>query len=274
MSGQAKLRLNAMVMLSILPSSSILLLCLDSSTATAIAEEEPVCIINGHTHASSAAVGFNAPLGMPYCTLSADNNVTEEDNTEDTLDWESFSFLDMHEYFDCTNHVYNTAKPLYTPAMWKQMRDLFEEQSEIDMSSSKIDETHVQNYYAGYADESRGRGAFAARNFTKGDLVHDGAISTVFWTNGDGWREYVMALPQTMACDVLEWTWIQTVPDYGPLLCLNLNDAAFMNHDDEFNIAPKDRLSLELYAQRDITEGEELTYDYYIYETDWELFDL
>lgn len=59
-----------------------------------------------------------------------------------------------------------------------------------------------------------------------------------------------MALPQTMACDVLEWTWIQTVPDYGPLLCLNLNDAAFMNHDDEFNIAPKDISSLEFYAQR------------------------
>jgi hypothetical protein len=247
---QKKLHLNSLAMVLTLPSSSILLL-LDRQIA--IADVAPECSTNEHIPASSADVGFGVPLTTPYCTLSTDgnDNVTNDASAEEpSLDWEPLSFLDMHEYFDCTNHVYDVAKPLYTNAMWKKMRDLFEEQSDIDMSSSRIDETHVKNYYSGYADESRGRGTFAARNFTKGELVHDGAISTVFWTNGDGWREYVMALPRTMACDVLEWTWIQTVQDHGPLLCLNLNDAAFMNHDDDFNIAPNDEYSLEFYAQR------------------------
>lgn len=232
----------------ILTSRSVLLLCLHSTCA---AEEDATMCLPNVPILESKAADMSDYFEMSYCTLSTDENTTDRASTENkTAEWESFSFLDMHEYFDCTEHVYSTNKPLYTPAMWKQLRDLFEEQSEIDMSSSNIDLTHIQNYYSGYSDESKGRGTFAARNFTKGELVHDGAISTVFWANGDGWKEYVMALPRSMACDVLEWTWIQEIEDYGPLLCLNLNDAAFLNHDDDFNIAPKSSTSLEFYAVR------------------------
>ena len=232
----------------ILTSRSVLLLCLHGTCAAE--EDATMCLPNAPILESKAA-DMSDYFEMSYCTLSTDENTTDRASTENkTAEWESFSFLDMHEYFDCTEHVYSANKPLYTPAMWKQLRDLFEEQSEIDMSSSNIDLTHIQNYYSGYSDESKGRGTFAARNFTKGELVHDGAISTVFWANGDGWKEYVMALPRSMACDVLEWTWIQEMEDYGSLLCLNLNDAAFLNHDDDFNIATKSSTSLEFYAVR------------------------
>ena len=187
---------------------------------------------------------------LSHCPISTNGNLTTSAyGTDTTPEWESYTFLQLHEHFNCSEYVYNSNKPLYTVDMWKKLRDLFTKQSEIDLSSFRPDETHISNYYSDYAEE-KGRGTFASRNFSKGELVHDGSISTVFWNDGISWKEYVMALPPPMACDVLEWTWIQEVQDYDWLLCLNLNDAAFMNHDDNFNIAPKSSTSLEFYAVR------------------------
>ena len=210
---------------------------------------------NGMARSPSAYVDSSDTQDTASCTMSGHETIRSETSRNldtDTIlpEWESYSFLQMHEFFDCSYHVYNTTKPLYTQNMWKRMRDLFEIQSEVGTTLPKLDETHMDNYYSGYSDEPKGRGTFAKRNFSKGELVHNGAISTVFWVDGLAWKEFVVNLPPPMACDVLEWTWIQEVQDYGPLLCLNLNDAAFMNHDSEFNIAPKNSKTLDFYAVR------------------------
>lgn len=187
---------------------------------------------------------------LSHCSISPNDNIENSAySTDTTPEWESYTFLQMHEHFNCSEYVFNTNKPLYTAKMWKQLKDLYTTQLERDLTSFRPDQTHVSNYYSDYADV-KGRGTFASRNFSKGELVHDGSISTVFWNDGILWKEYVMALPPPMACDVLEWTWIQEVEDYDWLLCLNLNDAAFMNHDDNFNIAPISSTSLEFYAVR------------------------
>lgn len=72
----------------------------------------------------------------------------------------------------------------------------------------------------------------------------------MFWNDGMRWKEFIVSLPPSMSCDVLEWTWIQQIGDESWHLCLNLNDAAFMNHGESFNIAPLDTASLEFYAVR------------------------
>ena len=180
----------------------------------------------------------------------SNGTITDDNNTTKESEWESFTFLDMHNHFDCHEYAINANKPLYTMDMWKRLWEnlaLVDQAEEI--SSFKFDETHLDKYYSGYT-KSKGRGTYAMRNFTKGELVHDGTKNTLFWYDGLLWKEYVMSLPDYMACDVLEWTWIQDVQGYGNLLCLNLNDAALLNHDDDFNIAPKDNTSLEFYAVR------------------------
>lgn len=72
----------------------------------------------------------------------------------------------------------------------------------------------------------------------------------MFWNDGMRRKEFIVSLPPSMSCDVLEWTWIQQIGDESWHLCLNLNDAAFMNHGESFNIAPLDTASLEFYAVR------------------------
>ncbi|KAL3794405.1 hypothetical protein HJC23_012942 [Cyclotella cryptica] len=214
---------------------------------------------------------------VPQCATSVNESGTPTANDEEALssdrEWEKYSFADMYDYLDCWAHAANMHKPLYRPEMWALIKGTFASQAGIDSSLLVIDDTNRLDYYSGYA-EGKGRGTFAARDFSKGELVHDGSRSTIFWNDGLAWKEYIMSLPHPMTCDVLEWTWIQQVRDEGWLLCLNTNDAAFFNHEDDFNIAPLNATSLEFYAVRDIKKGEELTYDYFIFDTDWNLFGL
>ncbi|KAL7520305.1 hypothetical protein ACHAWX_005034 [Stephanocyclus meneghinianus] len=225
----------------------------------------------------SANVSAVECQGVPQRVISVDESGAPETNNEETftsdLEWEKNSFADMYDYLDCWAHARNMHKPLYRPEMWALMKEIFASQAGIDLSLFGIDDKHGLNYYSDYS-EGKGRGTFAARDFLKGELVHDGSLSTIFWNDGLAWKEYIMSLPHPMACDVMEWTWIQQVRDEGWLLCINLNDAAFMNHEDNFNIFPSNTTSLEFYAVRDIKKGEELTYDYYIFDTDWNIFGL
>lgn len=186
--------------------------------------------------------------GSPESTHSVLVKVNNDETHSSCNKWKEFSFMDMYDYFDCRAHARNKLKPLYTPDMWTLMREVFAAQAGIHLSLLEIYDNGI-DYYSDYA-EGKGRGAFAARDFSKGDLVHDGSLNTVFWNDGLQWKKFIVSLPPPMSCDVLEWTWIQQVGDQGWRLCLNLNDAAFMNHNKVFNIAPIHNTSLEFYAVR------------------------
>jgi hypothetical protein len=169
-----------------------------------------------------------------------DFHLTEED-------LESFGFDNLWSHLECKKHARDANKPLFTPEMWARMRNTYSKLAGFDMGPYNPN----PNYYSDFAEDGKGRGAFASIDFKKGELVHDGALSTVFWEDGLDWKRYAMSLPRSMACDVLEWTWIQEVYDEGWLLCMNLNEAAFMNDGGEdSNVAPKDEKSLKLYAVR------------------------
>ena len=66
--------------------------------------------------------------------------------------------------------------------------------------------------------------------------------------------------------DTMEWVWQQDLTDSGNLvLCLNMDKAAFYNDgaiESRCNIEMKQATSLDFYAAKDITAGQELLYDY------------
>mmetsp|Transcript_19136 Transcript_19136/g.39213 ORF Transcript_19136/g.39213 Transcript_19136/m.39213 type:complete len:271 (-) Transcript_19136:130-942(-) len=181
--------------------------------------------------------------------------------------WDSFNFEEMYSYFNCYEHAMDPNKKLYNPRMWEALRTGFDQQLFSDESL----------YYSGYS-EGKGRGTFAKRDIRKGEIVHDGLQNVVFFPDGASWGDFIFSIPSSrMACDVLEWTWMQDVIFEGNLmLCLNLDDAAFLNDggEEESNIAPISETSLLFYATRDIEKDEELLYDYGLYDTNWEEFDL
>ena len=84
--------------------------------------------------------------------------------------------------------------------------------------------------------------------------------------------------------DVMEFVWTQDLTDSGNIvLCLNLDEAAFLNNGGEVvpdidvdlyeyssNIEVKSLSSLDFYAVRDIQIDQEIMYDYDQFDFDTE----
>lgn len=176
-------------------------------------------------------------------------NQTNTDLSEEDL--ESFGFEDLYYKLDCVAHATNPQKPLLSRKIWAHMQKKFAELAEPGVTLIRPDKKKGAEFYSAFSD-GKGRGAFAARNFKKGELVHDGNFNTAFWNDGWAWKRYVMALPKPLRCDVMEWTWTQEVGDNGWFLCLSLNDASFLNSGGEWasNIATTNETTLEFYALR------------------------
>jgi hypothetical protein len=197
--------------------------------------------------------------------------------------WERMTRRELRRHFDCQAHARDQTKALPTLEEWsflkRQYKELVDDKPVI--LESPVPPTEGYSFGPGeysdtpppyYADhsEGKGRGLFASRPIKKGELVHDGPRSNVKFPDAAAFRRLVVSLPRKTACDITEWAWTQKLsPDGTMSLFVDLNIAALMNSSEEPNVAPKNETTTRFYATRDIAEGEEILYDYDVYETDW-----
>lgn len=228
--------------------------------------------IESHTSVETAILSNNVNCNdenkdecKPY---SGENNLLGHD----------FDYSEMVHHLDCETHN-NGEKPLYTEAMRKQLWQTFRENTLFP--SYPIPEAICMDnslFKVGYSeDRSKGRGAFATTFIPKGTMVNAALSNAVFFLNAWDFYRYLAALPsKEMACDVMDWVWMQEViPDSGNrVLCLNMDGEAFFNDGKKAlsNVGKVDKASLVYYAKSDIQQGEEILFDYEY--TAWELFDM
>ena len=194
--------------------------------------------------------------------------------------WEEMTFSELRDYYACSEHAHDQDKALPTLDEWmflkKQVRELVHPINAIILDSP-VEPTHGFShgvddyadmpppYYAGQSD-GKGRGLFASRPIKKGELVHDGPRSNIMFPDSMSFRRLVVNLPRRTACDITEWAWTQRLEKDGEArLFVDLNIAALMNTSHDPNIAPKSKTTTQLYALRDIKQGEEIMYDYGTY---------
>ncbi|KAL7462888.1 hypothetical protein ACHAXS_003255 [Conticribra weissflogii] len=209
--------------------------------------------------------GENEDACKPY---SGENDLLEHD----------LDYTGMHHHLDCDSHN-NGKKPLYTETMKKQLWQTFRQNTlfpsyPIPYSISMNDSLFSVSYSE---DRNKGRGAFAKTFIPKGTLVNAALSGAVFFVNAWDFYRYLAALPsREMACDVMDWVWMQEVIiDSGNrVLCLNMDGEAFFNDGSkEFsNVGKIDKASLVYYAKSDIRQGEEILFDYEY--TAWDLFEM
>ena len=102
------------------------------------------------------------------------------------------------------------------------------------------------------------------------DGIEGGTKSDMIFTTVDAIRRYLLALPEPMACDVLEWTYTEKLVKGGPSVLLCASDISSLANsawgEDDPNIMPKNKKSsVRLYATRDIKKGEELLMSYGVF---------
>lgn len=184
-------------------------------------------------------------------------------------------FGGMHDELNCRDHAHDQGKPIYTPEMWDALRRAYRDSTLFPFPLPTASErSSDEPFRVEYTTDGKGRGNFASRNISKGELVHGGHPYTVFFLDAQSFYRFVSSLPKMHACDVLEWAWQQDLTDSGNVvLCLNVDAAVFFNDGgwaDETNIEMKETTSLDFYAMEDIPEGTELMYDYdhFVFDTD------
>ena len=201
--------------------------------------------------------------------------------TNQYQDWHRWSRSDFKTAFQCSHHLSIGTKAVPTLEYWQTLRDVYN--SEVDSSflfddpvpptqGYTLNENGGPPYYAKLSP-GKGRGLFASRDIKKGELVdgiEGGTKSDMIFTTVDAIRRYLLALPEPMACDVLEWTYTEKLVKGGPSVLLCASDISSLANsvwgEDDPNVMPKDKKSsVRLYATRDIKKGEELLMDYGVF---------
>eukprot|EP00574_Skeletonema_japonicum_P008801 CAMPEP_0201732160 /NCGR_PEP_ID=MMETSP0593-20130828/28067_1 /ASSEMBLY_ACC=CAM_ASM_000672 /TAXON_ID=267983 /ORGANISM="Skeletonema japonicum, Strain CCMP2506" /LENGTH=305 /DNA_ID=CAMNT_0048225083 /DNA_START=27 /DNA_END=944 /DNA_ORIENTATION=- len=213
--------------------------------------------------------------------------------------WESFTYHDIRDYFNCRERSNDNDKALPTLDEWNLLRQAYTlivddtqkwddpipptQGYSFSHTSGSSNNNGVATPPPNYAKQSKGkgRGLFASRNITKGELVHNGLLSDIIFPGYGAikWKEFVFSLPRDLACDCTDWHWMQIKhedDDYHMVAALDIS--ILMNSGgEEFgsdrimtpNVLPEDKYSGRQFAVRDIRKDEEILTDYDAYWTDW-----
>mmetsp|Transcript_25795 Transcript_25795/g.40480 ORF Transcript_25795/g.40480 Transcript_25795/m.40480 type:complete len:282 (-) Transcript_25795:65-910(-) len=199
-------------------------------------------------------------------------------------DWHSWSREKFFIEFHCDHHLSIGTKAVPTLDYWQTLRDVYN--SEVDNSfvfddpvpptqGYTLNENGAPPYYAGLSP-GRGRSLFAIRDIKEGEVVdgiEGGTKSDLIFPNKLTLQRYLLALPEPMACDAIEWSYTETIVKGGPRVLVVASDiASLMNTADTadgVNVKPENEsFSTVLYASRDIKKGEEILMNYGVFPAD------
>lgn len=174
------------------------------------------------------------------------------------FDWvDEYGSFGLYDELNCYAHAREQYKRLYTADDWNSLWQTFQVSS---LYPYPIPNPTKRPYHASYS-KGRGRGNFASRNISKGELIYDGYINTAFFQEGESFKRFVALLSREAACDVLEWSFMQDLTNDGnAVLGLDMDGGALFNDGSpNQNMDYKKKSSLDKFASRDILEGEEIT---------------
>jgi hypothetical protein len=142
----------------------------------------------------------------------------------------------------------------------------------------------------GDAGRSKGRGVFATEPIPKDTLIIELINgSTGIFKVGHKWREFAVSLPREIACNFIEWSWVQTLSPTSELdddirngltIFIAFDESNLMNNAQwdgvEANVrcgsppkyegGERGPCRFHYYAARDISAGEELLLRYSEFE--------
>ena len=199
-----------------------------------------------------------------------------EEIPERPIDWETWSYHDMHEH-SCDN--YNNDHPVPSLEYWKYLQKKYIEV--VDPSyqfDDKVpptlgystDEKGTPPFYYAKISPGKGRGIYASRDIKKGEAFDDGTYVGTIFPDEMAYRRFIFSLPKDMACDATMWTWTQRFEKDGPFhIIMAFEISALLNSSKAPNAVAENEFSTVDIATRDIKKDEEILTDYNMYPTRW-----
>ena len=204
-----------------------------------------------------------------------------ESSDNDGRVWSNFTFSEMKDHLRCSEYYQRAELPIRDQDAWKEMRRTYVRVVGADASTVGPPESDYNGFSRPYevGHNSYGRGIYAKADIPKGLLVWHNIRSAAF-SEGMQFREFVMTLPPELRCDALQWSYVMD----GKIYC-DLDEGALCNDgystgsnidiDEEASAKFIAKAGMQLFASRDIKEGEELLCNYWSFsDGDWDLFGL
>jgi len=178
--------------------------------------------------------------------------------------------------------------------MWTEVRQLWRDFANVDKKLLPKKENEPDRTYQFGQDSfdppmepfqsvGKGRSLRAKRDIAKGEMVFKATNNTVIFTRGHTWRRFLFHIYERhgedgpfdsrTACDVLVWSWVQTLEKDGDLVIMAdfdngslLNQGRFEDDWDPPNVRcgkeGDTMCMMEYYATEDIKTGDEILCDY------------
>lgn len=202
---------------------------------------------------------------------------------------DSLNDLDDDRAVPKSNDVVSEAQLQNLNDQWKIMREKYEnEVNLVPLNPDGATSAIVVPNRIGDAGRNKGRGVFATESIPKDALIIDlDNGNTGIFKVGHSWREFAVSLTREMACNFIEWSWVQTLvatPTMirdddvrnGLTLFISFDVSNLMNNADWDDVDANVRCGsppkhmgeqrgpcrFHYYAARDITAGEELLLHY------------
>ena len=188
--------------------------------------------------------------------------------------WSDFTASEMRKHLRCSEFYERKEQTIHDQDAWKRMRKKYVDIVGAESTIGPPESAHngfSRPYQVGH--NSYGRGIYAKADIPKGSLVWHNTRSAAF-SEGMQFREFVMSLPREQGCDVLQWSYVMDEKIY-----CDLDEGSFCNdgHSDGSNMDTSidANAGMQLFATRDIKEGEELLCNYSSFsDGEWGLFGL
>ncbi|GMH99619.1 hypothetical protein TrLO_g5916 [Triparma laevis f. longispina] len=176
---------------------------------------------------------------------------------------------ELWECYDCQKILFDSGDlPIPRPSDWAYIRAAY---YGVMGSSVGNDVMHNGNLaeIAGLTgveaiqSPGRGRGLFATVAYKKGDRIKSlsDEIYTGYFNTSQQYREFLLALPRNLACEVTRWSY--TMEYLGkPLILLDLGFQSLVNNSP----SPNAEGAESGVALKDILPGDEILVDYTKYE--------
>lgn len=199
-----------------------------------------------------------------------------EDNLEETEVWSRGVLAHIYFWLECpSHHESEKALEIHNATVWKLLKTTYQGIVHADINTLPPPSKHesLQGYQVPIeikkipaTTEPQSLGVFSKNAIPKGTLVWKSTYTAQF-TSGSDFRSFLKALPEYLACDVIDWAF----PRYKaeePVVCVDLDHGSLTNAcevEEECNLEVKGEntgCELDFYASRDIAAGEELKIDH------------
>ena len=237
----------------------------DDNAVEPRAEPEPEPVLEQKSKLKGLADFMRGGLytGIAQCFIYNDDRV-----------WSDFTASEMKKHLRCSEYYERKEQTIHDQDAWKRMRKKYVDIVGAESTIGPPESAHngfSRPYQVGH--NSYGRGIYAKADIPKGSLVWHNTRSAAF-SEGMQFREFVMSLPREQGCDVLQWSYVMDEKIY-----CDLDEGSFCNdgHSDGSNMDTSidANAGMQLFATRDIKEGEELLCNYSSFsDGEWGLFGL